>query len=312
MSTTGVNVDADGVVITSNGQNGILVAFSALAQAGDYILTEELTFPGVKSVANMLGLRIQGLPIDEHGVIPEALENACRTQNYRFLYLIPTIHNPTAQVMPPERRAALADAAQHHNLMIVEDNIAARCIVNPPAPIATLMPENTVYLTSLSKAVAPGLRIGYLSAPPDLLKRQASIVGASAWMATPISAELATRWIEDGTAEKILDSHRAEAIARLKLATAKLGHHSISATTGCHHIWLTLPEPWRAMDFTEEAKRRGIVIAPAEIFAAGRSNAPHAVRICIGIPRRRKRLDYALDVLAEILLNHNMRDIAMV
>ena len=285
MSTTGVNVDADGVVITSGGQNGILVAFSALAQAGDYILTEELTFPGVKSVANMLGLRIQGLPIDEHGVIPEALENACRTQNYRFLYLIPTIHNPTAQVTPPERRAALADAAQRHNLMIVEDNIAARRIVNPPAPIATLMPENTVYVTSLSKAVAPGLRIGYLSVPPDLLKRQASIIGASAWMATPISAELATRWIEDGTAEKILDSRQAEAIALLKPPTAKLGHHSISATPGCHHIWLTLPEPWRATDYTEEAKRRGIVIAPAEIFAAGRSNAPRAVRICIGMPR---------------------------
>ncbi len=80
--------------------------------------------------------------------------------------------------MPTERRIALAAVAQQHNLMDVEDDIAARCIVNPPAPIATLMPENTVYLRSLSKAVAPGLRIGYLSAPPDLLKRQALIVGA--------------------------------------------------------------------------------------------------------------------------------------
>ena len=153
--------------------------------------------------------------------------------------------------MPPERRAALADAAKRQNLMIVEDDIAARCIINPPAPIATLLPENTVYVTSLSKAVAPGLHIGYLSAPPDLLKRQASIGGASAWMATPISAELATRWIEDGTAEEILDSRQAEAIASLKPAKAKLGHHSISATPGCDHIWLTLPEPWRATDYTE-------------------------------------------------------------
>ena len=80
--------------------------------------------------------------------------------------------------MPPERRAAIAAVAQQHNLMDVEDDIAARCIFNPPAPIATLMPENTVYLVSLSKAVAPSPRIGYLSAPPDLLKRQASIVGA--------------------------------------------------------------------------------------------------------------------------------------
>ena len=79
LSTTGVHVDTDGVVITSGGPNGILVAFSALAQAGDHIISEELTFPGVKSVATMLGLRVQGLPIDEHVVIPEALENACRT-----------------------------------------------------------------------------------------------------------------------------------------------------------------------------------------------------------------------------------------
>lgn len=213
--------------------------------------------------------------------------------------------------MPPERRAPLAAVAQQHNLMDVEDDIAARCIVNAPAAIATLMPENTVYLTSLSKAVAPGLRIGCLSAPPELLKRQASIVDASAWMATPISAELATKWIEDGTAEKILDSRRAEAVARLKLATAKLGHHSISATPGCHHIWLALPDPWPATDYTEEAKRRGIVIAPAEIFIAGRSNAPYTV-LRIGMPRQQKELDYALDVLAEILLSLDMRDITMV
>ena len=87
-------------------------------------------------------------------------------------------------------------------------------------------------------------------------------------MAAPILAELATRWIEDGTAEKILDSRQAEAIALLKPPTAKLGHHSISATPGCHHIWLTLLEHWRATDYPKEAKRRGIVIAQAEIFGS--------------------------------------------
>ncbi|MED6312101.1 MAG: hypothetical protein VX624_19690 [Pseudomonadota bacterium] len=75
-------------------------------------------------------------------------------------------------------------------------------------------------------------------------------------MAAPILAELATRWIENGTVEKILYSPRTEAVARLTLATAKLGHHSISATPGYHHIWLTLPEHWRATDHTEEAKRQ--------------------------------------------------------
>ena len=131
-------------------------------------------------------------------------------------------------------------------------------------------------------------------------------------MAPPLTAELATSWIEDGTAERILDSRRAEAVARLALARDKLPGQCISATPGCHHIWLTLPEPWRAADFTAEAKRRGVIVAPAEIFAAGRVDVPHAVRICIGMPRYRNQLESALDTLADILKVNAFSDVSMV
>ena len=312
LSMTGIHAAAEQVVITSGAQNGILVAFAALTQPGDHILTESLTFPGVKPVARMLGLRMEGLSVDENGLIPEALETACRMQNSKFLYTIPTIHNPTAVVMPQERREAIAEIARRHGLHIIEDDIAARCMKDPPQPIATMVPELTVYLTSLSKTVAPGLRIGFLHSPEELLERQASIVGASAWMAPPLTAELATSWIEDGTAERILDSRRAEAVARLALAREKLQGQCISATPGCHHIWLTLPEPWRAADFTAEAKRRGVIVAPAEIFAAGRVDVPHAVRICIGMPRYRNQLESALDTLADILKVNAFSDVSMV
>jgi len=107
--------------------------------------------------------------------------------------------------MPQERRGAIAEIARRHGLHIIEDDIAARCMEDPPQPIAVMAPEFTIYLTSLSKTVAPGLRIGFLHSPEELLERQASIVGASAWMAPPLTAELATSWIEDGTAERILD-----------------------------------------------------------------------------------------------------------
>ena len=120
-------------------------------------------------------------------------------------------------------------------------------------------------------------------------------------MAAPISAELATRWIEDGTAEKILDSRRAEAWTPFDIGNAWIPSYLVDtagalADDGLH----------------QGSETPGIVIAPAETFAAGRSNAPHTVRICIGMPRQRKKLDYALDVLAEILLGDNMRDIATV
>ena len=120
-------------------------------------------------------------------------------------------------------------------------------------------------------------------------------------MAAPISAELATRWIEDGTAEKILDSRRAEAWTPFDIGNAWIPSYLVDtagalAGDGSHR----------------GSETPGIVTAPAEIFIAGRSNAPHAVPICIGMPRQRKKLDYALDVLAEFLLSPHIRDIAMV
>ncbi len=180
IGTSGIAAKAEEIIVTSGAQNGILVAFAALAQPGDHILTESLTFPGVKPVAQMLGFRIDGLPIDNDGLIPETLDAACRTHSYRFLYLIPTIHNPTAVIMPPERREEIATIARRHGLTIIEDDIASRCSENPPPPIATFRPKITVYLTSLSKTIAPGLRVGFLKPPPELLDRQASVVGASA------------------------------------------------------------------------------------------------------------------------------------
>ena len=308
LATTGVEVAPEQLVITTGAQNGILVALAALTQPGDQILTEALTFPGVKPVAAMLGLRLEGVAIDAEGLIPEALEAACRGQPARVLYLVPTVHNPTAVVMPPARRAAIAEIARRHDLTVVEDDIAARCIAAPPPPIATLAPERTLYLTSLSKTVAPGLRIGYLAGPPGLLERNASVVRASAWMAVPLAAELAARWIEDGTAERILESRRTEAVARHRMTRETLASQEISGVPGSNHLWLTLPEPWRAGDFAAEAQRRGVIVSPAETFAAGRAPAPQAVRLCIGMPRRRASLATALGILAEVLGGPAPRD----
>ena len=112
----------------------------------------------------------------------------------------------------------------------------ARCMEGPRQLIAATAPELTVYLTSLSETVAPDLRISFLRSPEELLERQTSIVGASAWMAPPLTEELAMSGIEDRTAERILDSRRREAVASLALARDKLPGQCISATPSCHHI----------------------------------------------------------------------------
>ena len=312
LAESGLHVPFERIIVTIGAQNGILVALSAHTQVGDRVLTEALTFPGIKPVASMLGLTLEGVAMDEEGVIPDALEAACRTHRPRLLYMVPTIQNPTTAVMSPRRREEIAEVALRNNLMVVEDDICSRCLEDPPVPIAALLPENCIHLTSLSKTVAPGLRVGYLVPPEKHVESHESVLRATTWSAPGLMAEIATRWIEDGSAERILRSRRRESSTRFGLTRKILGGSDLRAVEGGHHIWLHLPEPWRADEFTAEARRRNIVVSPGEIFSVGRAPAPHAVRLCIGMPSRRSDLEGALKELATILRERSIRGHAVV
>ncbi len=120
-------------------------------------------------------------------------------------------------------------------------------------------------------------------------------------MASPIPAEIASRWIRDGTAERILESTRAELALRRERALEILGAWDLDCPPGSPFAWLHLPEPWRAVDFAAAAKRPGVAVAPAEAFAVGRGEVPHGVRIGLGPPRDRGLLEQALQRLAELL-----------
>ena len=97
----------------------------------------------------------------------------------KAVYLIPTLHNPTTAVMPEARRREIADVARAHGLRIIEDDVHGLVPTDPPAPLATLAPELSYYLTSTSKTLAPGLRIAYVAAPPADVPRLAASLRAT-------------------------------------------------------------------------------------------------------------------------------------
>ena len=312
LGRSGIEASPEDIVVTVGAQHGIIVALTALTQPGDRILTEALTYPGVKPIAAMLGLRLEGVAIDSKGLIPEAFEEACRTGTARVLYVVPSIQNPTTTVLPMARREAIADIARRYDVNIVEDDIYAYLLKAPPSPIASLAPERSFYINSLSKTLAPGLRIGFLKGPADTIERLALAIRTTCWTAPPLTAEVASRWIEDGTGMKILEGRRSEAVARLVIADRILDGHDISGAPGRIHVWLKLPEPWRANEFAAEARRRKVVVTPAETFAVGRTNPPHAVRICLGMPRTRQTLIAGLEILADLLSGPAGTDVALV
>jgi len=293
----GRRTDPSRVVVTAGAQHALFLALAATTKPGDTLLTEALTYHGARAAAALLHLKLEPLPLDRYGILPDALERAARARSAKVLYTIPTLHNPTTTTMPEKRRRELVAVAERHGLTIVEDEVSGFLLEKTPPPIAAFAPERTIFITGLGKAVAAALRIGYLVAPDALLPRVHAALAANVLFSSPMIAELAATWIEDGTAAKIAEQKRAEIALRSRVARRIFPE--ASGDPRALHLWLELPKRWTADAFTEEARRRRVRIASASSFAVT-PEVPRAVRISIGSPSSIPELETALHVLAGI------------
>ncbi len=292
---------ADDVIVTMGGQHGIAAALSALSHPGDVLLIEELHYPPVRSVAEMLGVTLQGVAIDEEGLVPEALEAACRGAGApKLLYITPTLQNPTNAVMGESRRAAIAEILRRYGVHAIEDDVTGCLVADPLPPIASFARENVTFLASVSKAMAPGLRTGYLVPPPDRRSRMLRRIRALSWFAAAPMVEITTRWMEDGTAGRLRREIEQEHRARHALAAAILPDVSEPPFAArSPHMWYRLPDPWRSSEFFQAAQSSGVRIACTRSFAVNQRAGDH-VRISLCAARSREELQRALETLAAI------------
>lgn len=302
MGRSGLKVSPDEVVVTNGAQHAIFVVLSSVARPGDVVLTEALTYPGIKAIASILRLRLEGVVIDHAGLRPDALVEACEKHRPKALYCMPTVQNPTASVMSDHRRRQIAEIARMNGMAIIEDDTYGFFATDAPPPITARLERLGFYITTLSKSVAPGVRIGYLRAPRSSIPGLTNAMMASTWMASPIAAEIAAAWIEDGAADAAVQWRRREARARCALAAKILGRNAARAiSSSAFHFWMPLPAPWRADEFVHEARRLGVILCPPELFVVGRASAPHAIRVCLGATRDRDTLKRALSLIASLL-----------
>lgn len=294
----GRRTDPSRVLVTAGTQHALLLALAATARAGDTILCESVTYHGAKAAAALLGLRMEGLPIDKYGLLPDALERAARGRA-KVLYTIPSLQNPTGAVMPEKRRREIAAVAETHGLTIIEDDVCGFLFESTPPAIASFAPDRTIFITGLGKAVAPGFRVGYLTASEPLLARAQSQLAASILFASPVLAEFAATWIEDGTVARITAAKRAEIKLRNASARRILGERAGKSDPRSLHLWVELPKRWNPDAFAEEARRRRVRIASASSFATT-GEVPRAIRLSIGAPASIAELETALTILTGI------------
>ncbi len=298
----GVDAPQDRIFVAPGAHPALLAILGTLARPGETVLAETITYPGMRSIAAQLRLRLAGLPMDEAGILPEAFDEACRRERPKALYLNPTLHNPLTLTVPEARRRQIAAVARRHGVPIVEDDAYGFIPERGPPPFAALAPALTWHIGGLSKCLGAGLRLAYVAAPDDsrALWSFAGAMRAGNVMASPLTTALASRWIGDGTADAVLAFLRAEAAARQALVAGLLPAGSYRADPLAFNIWLPLPHGWTRSTFSDHMRTCGLGVVASDAFCVDGA-PPEAVRVCLGGPMGRPQVQAALAFMAHAL-----------
>lgn len=300
LARLGMMPELDTLLITNGAAHGIFLALASLAGPDDIVLTESLTDHGVIGSSNVLGFTLKGLEIDEFGIHPDHFEDMCANERVKALVCTPNLNNPTVALMPESRRRAIAKIAAHYGVYVIEDDVHGPLLEKRPPPISSFIPELGFYCTSFTKSVLTGLRIGYLAMPRRLALRAESILRVTSWMAAPLLAEIATRWIHDGTADYLAGIQRArlairQTMVRDVLGDYLLGHHPTALST-----WLGIPNHWPLDSLLKELRRRQVMLTAPDPFLVRGTTRPNAVRLCVGAEIDDAAVYDALKIVREV------------
>ena len=299
LAQRGLAVAPEQVAIVCGAQHGLAAAAMALLQPGDVVAVDALTYPGFKLLAQAHRLELAALPAAGAGPDLDALQALCRHRRVRAVYAMPTLHNPLGWVMGLARRRQLVALARRHGLLLIEDAAYAFLAPDPPAPLAALAPECTVYVSGLSKSVATGLRVGFVAAPAAWMPRIESAIRATTWNTPGVMTAMACGWIEDGTVLRLEADKRADAAARQVLAgQAFAGLHPVRHPNS-YFCWLPLAPQLRADRVAQALLDEGVAVSTAEPFAAS-PQVPHAIRVALGSVGM-EALALALDTVRRVI-----------
>lgn len=288
----------DRIFITSGAHPALLGIFGILAKPGDVMLSEAITYPGARSLAAQLGLDLVGLPGDDEGIDPDAFASACGRLSPKGVYLNPTLQNPTTLTISARRREAIVAVARRYGVPIIEDDAYGFIPVNPPAPFAAIAPDMTWHIAGLAKCIGAGIRAAYVIAPDARSGWTfAAAVRAATVMASPLAIALASRWIEDGTAESILHFIRNEAAFRQLLAAELLPAATYKADPVSFNLWVFLPPRWTRSAFVGHMRATGVGVVASDAFTVC-GTPPEAVRVCLGGPTDRAGIQRALEYMS--------------
>lgn len=280
---TGAGLRADDVVICPGGQAALSTALRALAAPGDTVLVESPTYLGTLAAARTAGLRVVPVPADADGVLPDQLAGAFGRTGARLFYGQPLHANPSGASLAAHRRADVVRAVADAGAFLVEDDYARDLTVDgePARPLLADDPEgHVVYVRSLTKSTAPGLRIAALAARgPAAARLRAARLLDDLYVAGPLQQATlefvtAPAWARHRRdLRAALRTRRAALLAALRANRPDLVPAAVPR--GGLHLWVRLPDGTDDVALAAAAAAAGVVVSPGRPWFPAEPPAPH-------------------------------------
>lgn len=277
----GLDVEPHRIVVTANGNHGLASAILCNVVRGEAVLTAPLTYSGLKVLAFNYGFRLEPMESDDKGIVPEALEAAAARGLGRIVYVQSELDNPTAQVMPLERRRAIADIARRFDLVLIEDCAGLADLSGTAPTLAALAPEHTFLVASAAKSISVVVSVGYVVAPPGWGERFEMQTRDRYFQVAPMGAEIMTYLIDSDAVSDIAAAYRATIARRLALLRHAMPQAEFRSDPRSFFVWLNLPSRWRSEDFASACALNGVTVAAAGNFTVGMTMNVPAVRVSL-------------------------------
>ncbi|PKG22682.1 aminotransferase-like domain-containing protein [Niallia nealsonii] len=301
----GFETTVDHILFANGGQNAIAATLASLCKPGDRIGVDDHTYPGLKTVAAMLSVQIVPIKSENYEMSPTSFEDACKNDNIKGIYLIPDYHNPTASFMSVGNRKKIAAIAKKYKQFVIEDASYHLLNKEPIPALASFAPEQVIYISSLSKSLAPGLRLAYVAVPSQYKDPISKALYNLNITVSPLLAELTARTIVSNQFEGLIERHREQNILRNQILDQYLSDYTcLGDGTGIFR-WLLLPGKGTGADFEMLAAKHGVQVYAAERFVVGNSCPDRAVRVSVCAPKTLEELEQGLIILKRLLDNLN-------
>jgi DNA-binding transcriptional MocR family regulator len=282
----GIPADPDALLIVNGAQQGLDLITRALVDPGDPVVVETPSYAGALSLLRAHRARLVGVPLDGEGLEPVGFERAL-LEKPKFVYTIPDFQNPTGLLFSPSRRAEIAQRAAAAGVLLVEDAFDADLLVEGelPPPLAALAPGHVIHLGTISKALFPGVRVGWISGPKEFVHRLAALKRVGE-LTSPVVLQAALNlFLVRGDYERHLAKMRSRLKHRLALAHRTIVNRfpigtRVERPSGGYVLWAELPPGVSGRALAAAAREKGVLLSAGAEFQPDQTDVS-AIRISV-------------------------------